>query len=84
MRKFFNITKSYEFDWGDVDAVTTFINLVLIVAIGFYASFFGMAVAVFGIGRDLFIHRRINGLAIHLTTLILNFYFLLLLFGKIC
>ena len=83
MKHFFNITESYKFEWGDFDAVTTILNLILIIIIGFKASFFGAVVAVFGIGRDLFIHRRINGLLIHISTLCLNLYFLMILFGKI-
>ena len=83
MKNFFNITQPYTFEWGDFDAITTILNFILIIIIGFKASFFGAAVAVFGIGRDLFIHRCINGLLIHITTLLLNLYFLMILFGKI-
>ena len=83
MKNFFSITESYKFEWGDFDAVTTVLNLILIVAIGFKASFFGLAVALFGIARDLVIHRRINGLLIHVSSIILNIYFILLMIGKI-
>lgn len=83
MKTFFNITDSYSFEWGDFDCLTTIVNLLLIFTIGFKAAFFGLAVATFGLGKDFFNpDRRINIMLIHVSSIILNIYFLFLLLTK--
>lgn len=83
MKIFFNITKSYKFEWGDFDAFTTILNLFLIIIIGFKASYFGLSIAIFGLVKDFLNDgRRINVILIHISSIILNVYFLTLLLTK--
>ena len=83
MRSFFNLTKRYTFEWGDITAILTIINVVAIIAVGLVASWLGLAIAIFGLVLDLAKDRKLNGLAIHLAMVALNTYFLLLCYGMV-
>lgn len=83
MKKFFKIESPYKFEWGDLRCLMYIINVVLIMVYGLIVSWFGLAVAVVGIIRDLAIDRHINGLLSHLATVALNVYFLLMLYGAV-
>lgn len=83
MRKFFNITTPYKFEWSDIGCISTILNVVLIIAIGLSASWFGLFINLVEIVLDLAERKRINLLLIHLSMVILNIYFLLLFYGKI-
>lgn len=78
MKKFFRISKGYVFEWNDLRCFITVVNVVLILMYGLSIAWFGLAVAVLGIVKDLTIDRRINGLLMHIANLILNVYFLLI------
>lgn len=78
MKKFFNITDNYKFEWNDLRCFITLINVILIMIYGFSIAWFGLAVAALGIIKDLTTDRRINGLLIHVSNLILNLYFITL------
>lgn len=80
MRKFFNIDSSYKFEMNDLRAGIQILNVALIMIFGLSVSWFGLTVAVCGIIKDLTKDRKINGLAMHTATAILNIYFLKLLY----
>jgi len=81
MREFFGITESYRFEWNDLRACITMLNVILIMIFGLQVSWFGLAVAVFGICKDLSQHRHINDVLMHFSSIVLNIYFLTLLYG---
>ena len=83
MRKFFRIEKNYKFEWNDLRCFVTLVNVILIMIYGLSISWFGLAVAVLGIVKDLTTDRKINGLLMHYSNAILNIYFLLMFYNVI-
>ena len=83
MKKFFNIEGGYKFEWNDLRCFITVINVVLVMIYGLSISWFGLAVAVVGIIKDLTTDRRINGLLMHVANMSLNIYFLLMSYGVV-
>lgn len=81
MKNFFMIEEKYRFEWNDLRCLITVINVILIMTFGLSISWFGLAVAVVGIVKDLTIDRHINGLVMHFANAMLNIYFLLLFYG---
>lgn len=79
MRKFFGIDGAYRFEWNDLRAFITVINVILIMIYGLSIAWFGLAVAVIGVIKDLAVDHRINGLIMHLANVALNIYFILLI-----
>ena len=77
MKNFFNITDNYRFEWNDLRCFVTVINVILIMIFGLSIAWFGLAIAAVGIVKDLTTDRRINGILMHFSTLILNIYFLI-------
>ena len=73
--------KKYKFEWNDLRALTTVINVILIMIFGLSVSWFGLAIALFGVCKDLSQHRHINDLVLHLTGVMLNIHFLVLLYS---
>lgn len=82
MKQFFSLNSPYRFEWNDLRAFVTVINVILIMVYGLSIAWFGLAVALIGIIKDLTIDRHINGLVMHLASVALNIYFLLLLYCK--
>lgn len=80
MKKFFNITQAYAFEWNDLRAIISTLNVVLVILFGLAISWFGLAVAVFGLVKDFTSDRRINGIIMHIGSVALNLYFLSLLY----
>ena len=80
IKKFFGIKTKYKFEWNDLRALITIINVVLIMIFGLQIAWFGLAVALFGLVRDFTTDRHINGILMHLSSVILYIYFLLLLY----
>ena len=80
MKEFFGIEEPYKFEWNDLRASIQIINVVLIMIYGLSVSWFGLAIALFGIVKDLTNHRHINDLLMHVSTAVLNIYFLTLLY----
>lgn len=78
LKKFFHIEESYRFEWNDLRAFITTINVILIMIYGLSIAWFGLAVAVVGIIKDLTTDRHINGLVMHLSNVVLNVFFLVL------
>lgn len=76
VKKFFGIEDMYKFEWNDLRAFVTVLNVVLIMIYGLSIAWFGLAVAVVGIVKDLTSDHRINGLVMHLANVALNIFFL--------
>ena len=79
MREFFRIEKRYAFEYNDLRAFITIINVILIMIYGLSIAWFGLAVACIGIVKDLVIDRHINGLLMHIANAVLNIYFITLI-----
>lgn len=79
MKRFFELDQKYKFEYNDLRAFITVINVVLIMKFGLSVAWFGLAVAVIGLIKDFVKDRRINGITMHLANAILNVYFLLLI-----
>lgn len=82
MKKFFKIEKSYRFEWNDLRAGITFLNVILIMIFGLSISWFGLAIALIGLIKDFTVDRHLNGILMHFSSAILNIYFLNLLLTK--
>ena len=80
MKTFFNITESYRFEWNDLRASIQILNVILIMIYGLSISWFGLAIALFGVVKDLTNRRHINDLLMHMSSVVLNVYFLTLLY----
>lgn len=80
MRKFFNIETSYRFEMNDLRAVIQVVNVILIMIFGLSVSWFGLALAVFGLIKDFATDRHINSITMHTASMVLNIYFLTLLY----
>jgi hypothetical protein len=81
IKKFFGIEPPYKLEWNDLRACIQLINVILIMIFGLSVSWFGLAIALFGICKDLSQHRHINDLVLHLTGVMLNIHFLVLLYS---
>lgn len=80
MKEFFRIEEPYRFEYNDLRALITVINVILIMIFGLSIAWFGLAVALIGVIKDLRVDRHINGLVMHLASVALNVYFLILLY----
>ena len=80
MKEFFKIEKPYTFEWNDLRAFISTLNVVLVIIFGLAISWFGLSVAVFGLVKDLTKDRHINGTVMHSGSIALNLYFLYLLY----
>lgn len=81
VRKFFSIESSYRFEWNDLRCGITILNVILIILFGLQVSWFGLTVAIFGLCKDFSQHRHVNDVLMHLSSVVLNIYFLSLLYG---
>ena len=80
MKEFFGITEPFRFEWNDLRAFIQVLNVILIMIFGLQVSWFGLALAVFGLCKDISQHRHINDIVMHLSGVALNIYFLILLY----
>ena len=80
MKKFFRIEKPYQFEMNDLRALIQIINVTLIIIFGLSVSWFGLAIALFGLIKDFCTDRHINGIAMHTAGIVLNTYFLKILY----
>ena len=80
IKRFFRIEEPFKLEYNDLRAGITLINVALIMIFGLSISWFGLAVALIGVIKDLMTDRRINGLLMHLSNVMLNIYFLVLLY----
>ena len=81
LKEFFRIEGKYKFEWNDLRALMTTINVILIIRFGLSIAWFGLAIAVVGIIKDLTVDRKINGLVMHISNAVLNIFFLIWYFG---
>lgn len=82
MKNFFNISSPYQFEWNDLRAFTMILNVIFVVIFGFSASWFGLTIAAIGIIKDITDKdRRVNGFLMHVAGVVLNLYFLSLMYG---
>ena len=82
VRKFFSIETPYRFEWNDLRCGITILNVILIMLFGLQVSWFGLAVAIFGVCKDFSQHRHVNDVLMHISSVVLNLYFLNLLYGN--
>lgn len=80
IKKFFNIKSAYKFEMNDLRAGIQIINVILIMIYGLAISWFGLALAVFGLVKDFVTDRHINSILMHSASMVLNIYFLTLLY----
>ena len=80
VKRFFRIEKNYKFEMNDLRAVVQIINVVLIMIFGLSFSWLGLAIATGGLIKDLLHDRRVNGILMHLAGMVLNIYFLKVLY----
>ena len=81
MKKFFNLTAPYCFEWNDLRALAMILNVIFVVIFGLSASWFGLTIAAIGIIKDITDKdRRFNGFLMHVASIVLNLYFLSLMY----
>jgi len=68
----------YQFEWNDLRAFITLINVILVMTFGISIAWFGLAVSLIGLIKDITIDKRINGTVMHTANAILNIYFITL------
>lgn len=76
IKNFFRIEGGYKFEWNDLRCFIAVLNVILIMKYGLSIAWFGLAVALIGVVKDLTTDRRVNGLLMHLSSVVLNGYFL--------
>jgi len=67
----------YKFEWNDIRAVVTLINVILIMKYGLTVAWVGMVIAGIGIIKDIAVDRKINGFVMHSANIMLNLFFLI-------
>lgn len=80
MKQFFNIENPYKFEWNDLRAVITVINVTLIILYGLSVAWFSLAIAVIGIIKETCGARHVNCYVSYIATIALNINFLILLY----
>ena len=53
LKNFFSISEPFRFEWNDLRAFIQLLNVILIMIFGLQVSWFGLAIAIFGICNDL-------------------------------
>ena len=77
MKKFFGIEeKQYVFEWGDVSALLTVLNVFFIVMGMWWAPFFGLANCVLAIVLNVLGNAHLNAYIIQMSLIMLNIFFL--------
>lgn len=79
MKEKWGLDKPYKFEWNDLRAFITVVNVILIMIFGLSIAWFGLAVALIGLLKDFMIDHRINGAIMHFSNVVLNLYFILFL-----
>ena len=81
IKDFFRIETNYKFEMNDLRAVIQIVNVALIMIYGLSIAWFGLTIAVAGLIKDFTTDRHINGIAMHSANVVLNLYFLNLLYA---
>ena len=66
----------YSFEWNDLRALVTVINVILIMRFGVSIAWFSLGVAAMGLIKDITIDKKINGVIMHGSNILLNLYFI--------
>lgn len=80
IKRFFRIETTYKFEMNDLRAIIQIVNVALIMIYGLSIAWFGLTIAVAGLIKDFTTDRHINGIAMHTANIVLNLYFLNLLY----
>ena len=78
MKNFFGIVEPFRIERADIAALCMMINVILVIFIGFPASWFGLTVACVGLFLDLRKGCHINAVVMRISAMVLNIYFLTL------
>ena len=79
VKQFFRIDGKYKFEWNDLRALLQVINVALIVFWSFdVGAIFGLCVSSLGLIKDFSSDRHINGIVMHLASILLNIFILFL------
>lgn len=79
IKKFLRIEHAYKFELNDLRALLNVINVALIIFCSFsVGATFGLIIATIGLIKDLVKDRHINGMVLHIMSIILNVYILTL------
>lgn len=71
----------YKFEWNDLRALTTVMNVILIMIYGLSISWFGLALAGLGIIKDVTDKDfKWNSFIMHFANAVLNIFFLTKIF----
>ena len=65
-----------KFEWNDLRAFITVINVLLIMKFGLSIAWFSLGVASLGLLKDITVDKKVNGAIMHIANIILNIYFL--------
>ena len=77
MKKFFGIEeKQYVFEWGDISALLTVLNVFFIVMGMWWAPFFGLVNCVLAIVSMIKSNAHLNAYIIQMALIVLNIFFL--------
>ena len=66
----------YKFEYNDLRAIITLINVILIIKYGLSIAWFGLIVASVGLLKDFTVDKKVNGVVMHLSNVILNLFFI--------
>lgn len=70
----------YKFEYNDLRAAITVVNVVLIMKYGLSIAWFGLIVAFIGMIKDVSVDKKWNGFIMHMANAILNIFFLAQIF----
>ena len=66
----------YRFEWNDVRAMVTVVNVILILRFGVTISYLGLLVSILGMAKDFLVDRKLSGMLMHMANAMLYTYFL--------
>ena len=66
----------YKFEYNDLRAIITLINVILIIKYGLSIAWFGLIVASVGLLKDFTVDKIVNGVVMLLSNVILNLFFI--------
>lgn len=79
IKAYFRIDGKYKFEWNDLRALLQLVNVLLIVLCSFnVGAIFGLVIGSIGLLKDLAVDRHLNGIVLHLLSITLNIYILLM------
>lgn len=67
----------YKFEWNDLRAIITLLNVLLVVTFGLSVIWITLGIAVLGLVNDFTTAKKVNGFVIHGLNFVLNLYLLI-------